>query len=117
MGAVSRVRARLAGERGAVTVEAAIALASLTVVLLLAVGAVLAAAAQVQCLDAAREAARLTARGEGERAASVAALVAPAGATVQVSTAGDTVVVVVRARSAMLPGLDLQGQAVAVLEP
>jgi len=36
MGAVSRVRARLAGERGAVTVEAAIALASLTVVLLLA---------------------------------------------------------------------------------
>ncbi len=64
------------------------------------------------------EAARLTARGEGERAASVAAQVAPAGATVQVSTAGDTVVVVVvSARSAMLPGLDLRAQAVAVLEP
>lgn len=47
----------------------------------------------------------------------MAAQVAPAGATVQVSTAGDTVVVVVSARSAMLPGLDLRAQAVAVLEP
>lgn len=69
-------------------------------------------------VEAAIALASLTARGEGERAASVAAQVAPAGATVQVSTAGDTVVVVVvSARSAMLPGLDLRAQAVAVLEP
>lgn len=117
MGVVSRARVRLREERGAVTVEAAIAMASLTVVLLLAVGAVLALTVHVQCLDAAREAARLTARGEDERAVSAAHEVAPPGADVKVSTSGDTVTAVVSARSRLLPGLELSGRAVAVLEP
>ncbi len=117
MDSVSRARRRLAQQEGMVTVEAAIALASLTVVLLLSVGAVLAAAVQVQCIDAAREAARLTARGAGDRAVSVAEQVAPEGAQVQVRSSGDTVVVTVRATSRLLPGLDLRGEAVAVLEP
>jgi hypothetical protein len=117
MDSVSRARRRLAQQEGMVTVEAAIALASLTVVLLLSVGAVLAAAVQVQCIDAAREAARLTARGAGDRAVSAAEQVAPEGAQVQVRSSGDTVVVTVRATSRLLPGLDLRGEAVAVLEP
>lgn len=115
--AVDRVRARLAADRGAVTVEAAIALASLTVVLLLAIGAVLAVAMHVQCLDAAREAARLAARGEGERAVTAAREVAPDGAVIAVRTDGDTVVAEVSASSGLLPGLDVSGRAVAVLEP
>ena len=117
MGAAGRFRSRLAPDRGYVTVEAAIALASLTVVLLLAVGAVLAAAVHVQCLDAAREAARLAARGQGDRAVTAALQVAPQGASVQLSTDGDTVTAVVSATSRLLPGLDLRGTAVAVLEP
>ncbi|WP_127781806.1 TadE family type IV pilus minor pilin [Rhodococcus sp. X156] len=110
-------RAAVRDDRGGVTVEAAIALSSLTVVLVAGMGAVLAVAMHVQCLDAAREAARLTARGEGERAVSVAEQVAPRGAAVSVRTEGDTVVVRVEATSALLPAVDISGEAVAVLEP
>ena len=117
MRTVSRARTRAADETGAVTVEAAIALSSLTVVLVLAIGAVLAVAMHVQCLDAAREAARLTARGEGARAAAVAAQVAPKGARVETRTDGDTVHVRVQASSVVLPGVEISGEAVAVLEP
>ncbi len=116
MCAVSRVRARATEDEGAVTVEAAIALCSLTLFLMLAIGAVLAVAMQVQCLDAAREAARLTARGEGARAATVAAQVAPRGAQVTTRTDGDTVLVRVQASSTWLPALDISAEAVAVLE-
>jgi len=110
---VSRARE----DSGAVTVEAAIALSSLTVFLVLAIGAVLAVAMHVQCLDAAREAARLTARGEGARAATVAASVAPKGAQVSTRTDGDTVVVRVQASSIVLPALEISAEAAAVLEP
>ena len=109
--------ARLRGDAGAVTVEAAIALASITVVLVLALAGVLAVGAQVRCVDAAREAARLTARGEGERALVVAGQVAPAGAQVSVQAGPDLITVRVTAQSTLLPGLDLTGEAVAVPEP
>ncbi len=118
MGAVGRVRGRLRNDdTGAVTVEAAIALSSLTIVLVLAIGAVLAVAMHVQCLDAAREAARLTARGESARAVTVAAQVAPKGAQVSTRADGDTVVVRVQASSVLLPALEISAEAVAVLEP
>ncbi len=117
MRAVSRCRGKIREDTGAVTVEAAIALSSLTVFLVLAIGAVLAVAMHVQCLDAAREAARLTARGEGARAAAVAAQVAPKGAQVSTRTDGDTVVVRVQASSIVLPALEISAEAVAVLEP
>ncbi|MFF0541745.1 TadE family type IV pilus minor pilin [Nocardia thailandica] len=99
------------------TVEAAIALAALVVVVALCLGAVLAASAQVRCVDAAREAARLAARGDRARAESAARQVAPAGAAVTLRTDGDRVVAVVTARAPLLPGLELSGEAVAVLEP
>jgi hypothetical protein len=106
------------GDRGAVTVEAAIALCALMVVLALAIGGVAAAGAQVRCVDAAREAARLVARGQSDRARQAASTIAPAGAWVSVRVVGDEITVDVSARLVgPLPGLSVAGRAVAVLEP
>ncbi len=106
------------GDRGAVTVEAALALCSLVVVLALAVGAVAAVSAHLRCLDAAREGARLMARGEPDRAREVVKEIGPAGAAVSVSVVGDEVTVEVSAGGpAGLPGLRVSGRAVGVLEP
>ena len=66
-----------ARDRGAVTVEAALALCSLVVFLALAMGAIAAVTASVRCTDAARELARLAARGEPDRGREVAAAIAP----------------------------------------
>ena len=54
----------LSGEAGAVTVEAAFAIAALVAVLVLCLAGLTAVAMQVRCIDAAREAARLAARGD-----------------------------------------------------
>ena len=50
--------------RGATTVEAAFAIAALVVVLVLCAAGLTALSMQVRCIDAAREAARLAARGD-----------------------------------------------------
>ncbi len=105
------------GERGAVTVEAAIALAALLVVVVLCLGTLLAAAAQIRCVDAAREAARLAARGADAEARPAALRVAPSGAQVSIRTDGDQVVAVVSVRVPLLPMLRLHADAVAVREP
>jgi Flp pilus assembly protein TadG len=60
-------RSPLADDAGAVTVEAALALCALTVFLVLALGALVAVAQTMRCADAARELARLAARGEPDR--------------------------------------------------
>ncbi|WP_156755046.1 TadE family type IV pilus minor pilin [Actinokineospora pegani] len=105
-------------DRGAVTVEAAIALASLVAVAVLVVGGVLATVSQVRCVDAAREAARLVARGEPERGRAVAVALAPSGAEIELRQVGDEVSVVVRApASALVPGWELSADAYAVAEP
>ncbi|WP_455900753.1 TadE family type IV pilus minor pilin [Rhodococcus gordoniae] len=104
-------------DRGGVTVEAALAIASLVSVLVLCLGAVLGIAYQVRCHDAAREAARLTARGDQERALDVAARVAPPDARVAVREEGDLIVVAVTAESPLLPLLTLTAEAVAAREP
>jgi Flp pilus assembly protein TadG len=108
-----------AGDRGTVTVEAALALCSLMVVLALVLGAVSAVAAQLRCVDAAREAARLTARGEQDRAEDLARRIAPRGAMVQVSVRGDEVTARVSADpvAGLLPGIEVGAEAAAVLEP
>jgi hypothetical protein len=108
---------RGAGERGAVTVEAAIALAALIVVVVLCLGALVAAVAQVRCVDAAREAARLAARGANGDALPTARRVAPPGADVSIRTDGDRVIAVVSARVPLLPLLRLRAEAVAAREP
>lgn len=109
--------ARAPADRGAVTVEAALALCSLVVFLAVAVGAVAAVAASLRCIDAAREFARLAARGEADRGQAVARELAPNGAMLQLVRSGDTVTSEVTAE--LLPPLPIRvgGRAVAAVEP
>ena len=85
--------------------------------LVLSVGAVVGVTAHVRCVDAAREAARLSARGDDARAAKAVAEVGPSGATSTMSRDGETVTVQVRAPVALLPGLTVSATAVAAVEP
>jgi hypothetical protein len=101
-----------------VTVEAALALCSLVLVLALALSGLSAVAAQLRCQDAAREAARLVARGEPERARQVAVSIAPEGARVDIGVSGDEITVGVAGPAVRpLPGLVVSARAVGVLEP
>jgi Flp pilus assembly protein TadG len=110
----------LRDDRGMVTAELAACLPVLLLVLAVAVTAVSAVAARVRVLDAAREAARVAARGDRAAALQVAHEVAP-GAQLALSRAGPDVVAVVRARThpfgGWLPGLTVVGRAVAAIEP
>ena len=63
---MSRLRRAVAGDDGSVTVEAALGIASIVLVVALAAAAAGAALLQVRLVDAAREAARVSAR-DGER--------------------------------------------------
>ncbi|AKK29722.1 pilus biosynthesis protein TadE [Mycobacterium sp. EPa45] len=86
-------------------------------VLVLCASGLTAVAMQVRCIDAAREAARLAARGD-EAAASVAARgVGPAGAALQLRRDGPFIVATVSGRSRLLPGLVITAEAVAATEP
>lgn len=76
---------------------------------------VTALAMQIRCIDAAREAARLAARGD-VLAASRAATLAPEATVLQLSRNGGYVVARVSGRSALLPGLVIVGEAVAATE-
>jgi Flp pilus assembly protein TadG len=106
-------------DAGMVTVEAAIALCSFVVVLGIALAAIVAVTDQLRCTDAAREAARLAARGEPDEGRAAAQRIAPSGAQVSIRSDGDTVAVEVSARPAggLLPGVSVAGQAFAVAEP
>ncbi|MFI6528740.1 TadE family type IV pilus minor pilin [Streptomyces uncialis] len=107
------------GDRGFVTAEAAVALPVLAVFTMALVWALLAAAAQIQCVDAARIGARAAAREDPEAAVvAEARRAAPAGARVSVRGDGDLVRVRV---SAPAPGPDvlplwLRHTAVALAE-
>lgn len=102
---------------GAVTVEAAIALGALTLFLAGAVGAVAATGAAVRCTDAARELARLAARGEPEHGRLVASELAPGGARIELKRDGDDVVTEVSVRLAPPLPITVGGRAVAAVEP
>lgn len=106
-------------DRGMVTVETAIALFAFMTVLALCLGTVSAAIDQLRCTDAAREAARLTARGDHPGAETAARHIAPHGATIHITTTGEEIHVSVRATplSGLLPGLHLQADAYALTEP
>jgi hypothetical protein len=113
-----RIR-RKHNDRGSVTVEAAIALSAFVIVLGLALGSLSVAADQVRCVDAAREAARLIARGEADHAEDAVAQIAPAGAEITINVEGEHIHVGVRATpvGGMVPGLHVHADAFAVREP
>ena len=87
----------------------ALALPSLVLLLMVALTAVNAVKTQLECVDAAREAAR------------AGAWAAPAGAAVTVTESGDTIVASVRVAvhplGGLLPGFDVHATAVAAREP
>lgn len=84
-------------------------------VLVLCVGGLTAVSMHIRCVDAAREAARLAARGDD--GGGVARSIAPARADVRVHAEGGAVVATVTARSPLLPGLAIAARAVAMVEP
>lgn len=90
-------------DAGSVTAELVMALPALLVILCAALWAVAAGAAQVRCLDAAREGARASARGEPPDAVLAAVRrAAPASATVRIRRADGLVHVSVSASVAPL---------------
>lgn len=74
-------------------------------------------AMQVRCVDAAREAARLAARGDDAVATATARTIAPTGAGIEVRRDGGFVVATVTSRAALLPGVAITARAVSALEP
>ncbi|WP_344463006.1 TadE family type IV pilus minor pilin [Kitasatospora kazusensis] len=78
------------------TAETAVALPALVLLAAMLIWGVVAAAAQIRCVDAARVGARAAARGEAD-AVVLAQQAAPAGAVVRISQDGGTVRVTVEA--------------------
>lgn len=106
-------------DRGSVTAEMAAALPAVLLVLLTGLTGVNAVMTKLRCVDAAREGARAAARGDdGVEAARRGA---PAGATITVSIEGDavkaSVTAVARPFGPRLPGIAVDGLAVAAVEP
>lgn len=98
--------------------EAALAIATLTAMLVLCLGGAMAVVLQVRCVDAAREAARLAARSDGVAAGSaVAASLVPPGAAMELRRAGGFFIARVTGHSPVLPGVVIAGEAVAAAEP
>ncbi|MFE9633210.1 TadE family type IV pilus minor pilin [Streptomyces sp. NPDC006463] len=78
------------GDRGYVTAEAALVIPALVLFAALLVWALMAAAAQIRCVDAARVGARAAARSEPtEVAVAAARAAAPSGARVELEREGD----------------------------
>jgi hypothetical protein len=86
-------------------------------VLVLCLAGIAAVSMQMRCVDAAREAARLSARGDPRAAVEVARRIAPSGAQVQVHRDGDLLVATVVAHSKLLPQLEIAARAVSAAEP
>jgi Flp pilus assembly protein TadG len=104
---------------GMVTVEAAVSLCAFVTVLAMVLAGTSMVLDQLRCTDAAREAARLVARGEQDRVGDAVRRIAPDGATVAVRTVGDGIEVSVRdpAAGGLLPGVRVGADAYAVPEP
>jgi hypothetical protein len=86
-------------------------------VLILCVSGLTAVSMQVRCVDAAREAARLAARGDDGSASGAAQGIAPDGAAVRLRRDGEFVIARVTANSPLLPGITIAAEAVAAAEP
>jgi hypothetical protein len=85
--------------------------------LVLCLAGITAVSMQVRCIDAAREAVRLAARGDESSAVAAARAIAPGGAAVELRRDGEFVVATVTARSNLLPMLRIAAAGTAVVEP
>ena len=125
-----RLRPPWRRDDGMVTAETAVLLPVLVVVLVAAVFVLACVAAQLRCVDAARSAARVAARGEpAATVAATAARLAPADARVVVAAGaglGDAATVQVHVRAHVrpfggalrgLPAVRVSARAVAAVEP
>lgn len=106
-------------DRGSVTAELAVALPALVLLLTVALGAIDTVLDKVRCVDAARDAALVSARGgDGTTAGRVRA---PAGASIRVTIVNGMATAVVtmdvRPLGARAPSLTVQASAVAAVEP
>lgn len=111
-------RTESSGDRGSVTIEAALGLSVLLLVLAACLTGIAVLLAQLRCADAAREAARLAARGDDAGVGTAMAALAPAGASLALS-GGDpvTATVSVPPVGGLLPGLVISASASAAREP
>lgn len=102
-------------DRGSATVELAVSLPALVLLMFVGMTAVSATTARAGCVDAARDAALAAARGQPMPGDG------PPGAVVSVTVVGDTVRATVRAPvpaiGGQLPRLTVTATAVAALEP
>lgn len=111
-------------ERGAVTAEAALILPLLAVFAMAMAWMIALGISAVRVQDAAREAARVVARGDPVGVGrSYALRVAPGGSTIAIRADGSEVTVVVTSRVrppggllGFVPGVEVHGRAVAVTE-
>ncbi len=87
------------------------------VVLALCLAGITAVSMQVRCVDAAREAARLAARGDERSALDAARRIAPEGARIRTDRDGDFYVATVVAQSNLLPRLRIVARSVSAAEP
>ena len=102
---------------GSATIELALCLPIVLAVFAACLAGLACLTAQLRCVDAAREAARQLARGDDAAAARAVAVVAD-GASMAVERTADTVTVRVRDRPIeLLPGIEIEGVAVAAMEP
>lgn len=104
-------------DRGSVTVEAAVALSALLVVLALCLAGLAAFLAQLRAADAAAVAARLAARGDEAAAREAVAQLAPAGSVLAID-GGALITARVQAPplGGLLPGVQIHTSAVAARE-
>jgi hypothetical protein len=87
------------------------------VVLVIGLGGAAALVVQLRCVDSAREAARLAARGDERAALEATRLVGPPGADLQLRREGDLVIARVSANPAAWLRVRVEAEAVAVVEP
>lgn len=101
-------------DRGVVAAELVVALPAVVLVLVLGVGALAAASRQVRLEDAAADAARLVARGDGDAAARGAVSRAVPGATVGISSRDDLACVTAAASARVVVPIALRATSCAL---
>ena len=98
------------------TVEAALGIASLVVVVAMAAAGAAAGLTQIRLVDAARETARVASMSGAAEGLAAGGAAAP-GALVEVDSGGTSMTAMVVAPARGLPGLELTARAVARIEP